>query len=231
MASGAALIKKYGNRRLYDTEDSCYLTLEELVKKVRAGREVRIIDAKTEEDLTQVTLAQLIFEGEAARFLPIPLLTQLLRLGDDGAAEFFSRYVTWALEIYLSAKRGVQTVTTPPTLGTLTQLPAAALEAMQRMWLANPLVAMASAPFATRHARPARAPTAAAPPEDGADAWSSASPSPGAEHDTGPTHEDFAQLRRELADLRNAMRNTEGAPHRSEAPQLGRPGSKRRPRY
>ena len=89
-----ALIKKYGNRRLYDTDDSRYLTLEELAIKIRKGRDVRIIDAKTEEDITQGTLAQLIFEGPTSKLLPVNLLMQLIRLGDDSIGEFFSRYVT-----------------------------------------------------------------------------------------------------------------------------------------
>ena len=60
------VVKKYSNRRLYDTGDSRYITLEELAEKVRAGAEVRVIDAKTDEDLTQSTLAQIILESRGA---------------------------------------------------------------------------------------------------------------------------------------------------------------------
>jgi polyhydroxyalkanoate synthesis repressor PhaR len=101
------LVKKYGNRRLYDTEDSRYVTLEELAEKVRTGSDVRVIDAKTGEDLTQGTLTQIILESRgAAKLLPIPLLLQLVRLGDDALADFFGRYVIWALDIYLQTRHG-----------------------------------------------------------------------------------------------------------------------------
>ena len=127
------LIKKYGNRRLYDTGDSRYITLEELAQKVRGGTDVRVLDAQTNDDLTQATLAQIILEsGTAARVLPVGLLTQLVRLGDDALGEFFSRYVTSALDMYLQAKRGVQTLAhyTP-----LMQIPRAATDALSRMWM------------------------------------------------------------------------------------------------
>ena len=103
----AILIKKYGNRRLYDTGDSRYITLDELAVKIRSGLDVRIVDAQTGEDLTQATLVQLVLEsGNAAKFLPVQLLTQMIRLSDDALAEFFSRYVTGALDVYLQARRG-----------------------------------------------------------------------------------------------------------------------------
>ena len=102
-------VKKYGNRRLYDTEGSRYVTLEEVAERVRLGEDLRVVDAKTGRDLTQVTLAQLILESRgAARLLPVPLLKQLLRMRDDALAEFFGRYVTWALEVYLRLKQGAR---------------------------------------------------------------------------------------------------------------------------
>jgi len=100
------LVKKYGNRRLYDTASSRYVTLEELAEKIRAGADARVVDAKTNEDLTQTTLTQIILESRGAgRLLPVPLLMQLIRLGDDALAEFFGRYITWALEVYLQTKQ------------------------------------------------------------------------------------------------------------------------------
>lgn len=103
------LVKKYGNRRLYDTDQSRYVTLEQVGEIVRGGEEVRVADAKTGEDLTAATLAQIVIEGRgAARLLPVPLLVQLIRMGDDALAEFLGQYVTWALEVYLQAKHGAQ---------------------------------------------------------------------------------------------------------------------------
>jgi polyhydroxyalkanoate synthesis repressor PhaR len=102
------LVKKYSNRRLYDTEDSRYITLDELAEKVKGGADVRIVDASSGADLTQATLTQIILEGPAGHLLPVPLLLQLIRLGDDALAEFFGRYVGFALEMYLAAKYGMQ---------------------------------------------------------------------------------------------------------------------------
>jgi polyhydroxyalkanoate synthesis repressor PhaR len=105
MAKPPVVVKKYANRRLYDGEESRYVTLEELAAKVKRGADVRVQDAVTGEDLTQATFAQIILESRGgARLLPTALLVQLVRLGDDHLAEFFQRYVSWALEIYLSAR-------------------------------------------------------------------------------------------------------------------------------
>src|SRR5207248_5518125 len=105
------LVKKYGNRRLYDTEESRYITLEELAGTVRQGKDVHVVDAKTGEDLTTATLAQIIIEGRGAgRLLPPALLVQLIRMGDDALAEFLGQYVTWALEVYLQTRQGVQSM-------------------------------------------------------------------------------------------------------------------------
>lgn len=103
------LIKKYGNRRLYDTESSRYITLEDLTASIRDGAEVKVVDAKTGADLTQSTLTQIIIEGRGAdTILPAPLLHQLIRLGDDALAEFLGRYVQSALELYLTTRKATQ---------------------------------------------------------------------------------------------------------------------------
>ena len=104
------IIKKYSNRRLYDTGLSRYITLDELATKIRNGDEVRVVDAKSGDDLTQVTLTQLILESPTAKLLPVGLLHRLLRMQDDAIAEFFSSYVTWALDVYLTVKSGGQTL-------------------------------------------------------------------------------------------------------------------------
>ena len=105
------LVKKYGNRRLYDTESSRYITLDELTEKIRAGAEARVIDAKTNRDLTQETLTQIIIESRGADTLfPAALLHQLIRLGDDALAEFLGRYVQGALELYLQARKSTQSI-------------------------------------------------------------------------------------------------------------------------
>ena len=154
------LIKKYGNRRLYDTSDSRYVTLDELATKIRSGSDLRIIDAQTGEDLTQATLTQIVLEtGNAAKFLPVQLLTQMIRLSDDALAEFFSRYVTGALDVYLQAKRGMQSIA---SYNPLTQLPMAATDALARMWMSSPFGA--PAPYPQYGGYPAPPPYPVGPP-------------------------------------------------------------------
>ena len=102
-------IKKYSNRRLYDTSQSQYVTLEELANKIRSGDDVQVIDAKTNEDLTQSVLAQIIIESRGAgRLLPTQMLMQLIRMEDDALAEFFGQYMSWALSLYLRFKSRAQ---------------------------------------------------------------------------------------------------------------------------
>lgn len=105
------LVKKYGNRRLYDTEQSRYITLAELAELIRQGEgdDVRVVSAKDGEDLTTATLAQIIVESRgAARLLPIPILLKLIRMGDKALADFLGPYLTWALEVYVQATKGMQ---------------------------------------------------------------------------------------------------------------------------
>jgi len=104
------LVKKYGNRRLYDTVSSRYITLDELAQKIIEGAEAKVVDAKTGRDLTPETLTQIIMEGRGGEsLLPVGLLHSLIRLGDDALADFLGRYVQGALEMYLQAKKSAQT--------------------------------------------------------------------------------------------------------------------------
>ncbi len=105
------VVRKYSNRRLYDTDSSSYITLEEKPGNPdpQQRADVRVVDAKTNEDLTQATLAQIIVESRGAtQRLPVPLLLQLIRLDDSALAEFFGVYVSHALDLYLQAKQGAQ---------------------------------------------------------------------------------------------------------------------------
>ena len=193
------LIKKYGNRRLYDTGDSRYVTLDELAAKIRGGTDLRVVDAQTGEDLTQATLVQVVLEtGNAAKFLPVQLLTQMIRLSDDSLAEFFSRYVTNALDLYLQAKRGVQAVA---SYNPLTQIPMAATDALTRMWMGSPF----GAPYQQYpgYATPPPSYPVGPPP----------APEPEAhEPDDKPGRgDDVAAMRRELDELKQAVRDSIGA--------------------
>jgi polyhydroxyalkanoate synthesis repressor PhaR len=72
---GKRLIKRYSNRKLYDTKDSRYVTLLQIADLLRGGEEVQIIDNNSKEDLTEVTLAQIIFEEKKANSRTVPLQT------------------------------------------------------------------------------------------------------------------------------------------------------------
>lgn len=75
------IIKKYANRRLYDTDSSTYITLEHLSAMTREGREFKVIDAKTGDDITHSVLTQIIVEEEkGGTMLPVPFLRQLIGL-------------------------------------------------------------------------------------------------------------------------------------------------------
>jgi len=79
------LIKRYSNRKLYDTSESRYVTLEEISRWVKAGEEVRVLENESGEDLTAVTFAQIILEEErkGGGFISIPLMRDLIRHGGE----------------------------------------------------------------------------------------------------------------------------------------------------
>ncbi len=82
------VIKRYTNRKLYDTVESRYVTLDEIAEMVKSGVEVRIIDNSTKEDLTSVTLAQIIFEEEKKTSkMNLRTLKDLIRYGGERAAQ------------------------------------------------------------------------------------------------------------------------------------------------
>ena len=126
------VIKKYSNRRLYDSGQKAYINLEDLTKLIRSGENVRVVDANTGADLTQATLAQIILESRgASKLLPVPLLTQLIRMEDNALTDFFSNYVTWALEAYRHAKEGLEAIS---PINPLMNLPIEATKAMARLF-------------------------------------------------------------------------------------------------
>src|SRR5574342_539006 len=86
------LIKRYGNRKLYDTRTSRYITLDGIADLVRAREDVRIIDNDSGDDLTAVTFAQIIFEQEKRRngVFGLPVLRRLIELGGDTVHEILS---------------------------------------------------------------------------------------------------------------------------------------------
>jgi polyhydroxyalkanoate synthesis repressor PhaR len=98
----AVVIKKYANRRLYNTETSTYVTLEDLATMVRSDRDFVVFDAKTGDDLTHSVLTQIIVEQENRQggqtLLPVPFLRQLIRFYDDSIGRMVPGYLQFSLE-------------------------------------------------------------------------------------------------------------------------------------
>jgi len=89
----ARIIKRYANRKLYDTQHSRYVTLDQISEMIRAGDDVKIIDNKSKEDLTSVTLAQIIFEEEKKQrsFLSLQAMRNIIQHGGEQFASFMSQ--------------------------------------------------------------------------------------------------------------------------------------------
>ncbi len=109
-ASGKVTIKKYANRRLYDTESSTYITLDRLAQMVREGREFEVVDAKTGEDITRQVLTQIIVDEEArgSTMLPINFLKQLIGLYGNSMQNFVPSYLEAAMEAFQRNQSAVQ---------------------------------------------------------------------------------------------------------------------------
>jgi polyhydroxyalkanoate synthesis repressor PhaR len=110
MKPAAVIIKKYGNRRLYDTTGSRYVNLDEIAALIRQGTEVQVIDAKTGRDLTRVTLTQIITEDakDQPTGLPLELLRQLIMASDQVRQEFVMWYLKSAFDTYQQVQDAVQ---------------------------------------------------------------------------------------------------------------------------
>jgi polyhydroxyalkanoate synthesis repressor PhaR len=100
------ILKKYGNRRLYDTDRSAYVTLDQVADMIRAGKEVCALDAKTKEDVTAFVLTQIVLEKARKKnaLLPVPLLHMIIRYGDNILSEFFDSYLALLVRNYLAYK-------------------------------------------------------------------------------------------------------------------------------
>ena len=101
-STGKVTIKKYANRRLYDTESSTYITLDKLAAMVREGREFEVVDAKTGEDITRQVLTQIIVDEEArgSTMLPINFLKQLIGLYGNSMQNFVPQYLEAAMDSF-----------------------------------------------------------------------------------------------------------------------------------
>jgi polyhydroxyalkanoate synthesis repressor PhaR len=104
------VIKKYGNRRLYNTIASRYVNLDDIAALIREGQDVKVVDAKTGRDLTRVVLTQIISEDakDKPTGLPLELLRQLIMASDEVRQEFIMWYLKSAFDSYQKIQDAVQ---------------------------------------------------------------------------------------------------------------------------
>jgi polyhydroxyalkanoate synthesis repressor PhaR len=124
---GPVVIKKYGNRRLYDTSSSRYINLEDVAALIRKGTDVQVIDATSGEDLTRVVLTQIITEDAKGQptGLPLELLRQLVLASDYARQEFLTWYLRTAFDTYQKVQDSFQ--------DRLSEMGSAALAPLQKM--------------------------------------------------------------------------------------------------
>ena len=164
------VIKKYANRRLYNTGTSTYVTLEDLAAMVKAGEDFVVHDAKSGEDITRSVLAQIIFEQENKQgqsLLPINFLRQLIRFYGDSMQMLVPRYLEVSIDSFTREQEKFRQHMAQAFGGS----PFGALEEQVRrnMEMFERAFAMFS-PFARREAQPeaGKAPSSGGPPTGGA---------------------------------------------------------------
>jgi len=109
VAGEPVVIKRYENRKLYDSSRSTYVTLEEIAGLIREGREIKVVDAKTNEDLTKNTLALIVLEGERQKknLLPLSFMYQLIKYG-EAIQGVFQEYLSTGFEAFLASQQESQ---------------------------------------------------------------------------------------------------------------------------
>ena len=178
-------IKKYANRRLYNTGTSTYVTLEDLATMVKQGEDFVVYDAKTGDDITRPVLAQIIFEQEnkeGQNLLPIAFLRQLIRFYGDSMQMMVPRYLEASLDTFTREQEKFRAQVSQAFGGT----PFAPFEELARrnMEMFDKAFAMFKPPAAARTDEPAKA----AP--DGA---------------SRPSNGDIDELKRQIADMQRRL--------------------------
>ena len=97
------IIKKYSNRRLYDTENSKYITIAEVSEMIKNMENIQVVDAKTNDDVTAYILTQIVLEDAKNNnvLLPVPLLHTLIRYGDNILRDFFTNHLNHSMNSYM----------------------------------------------------------------------------------------------------------------------------------
>jgi len=104
--SDQIIIKRHGNRRLYNTETKNYVNYHDLAKFVRDGNDIKVIDSTTKEDVTKAVLIQVILEEEKNKktILPTEFLFQILRSREESVQDFFKNHLAASFNAYLKTK-------------------------------------------------------------------------------------------------------------------------------
>ena len=183
------VIKKYANRRLYNTGSSTYVTLEHLAEMVRQGRDFVVYDARSNDDITRQVLTQIIFEEETRgqNLLPIQFLRQLIRLYGDQMQGFVPSYLEMSLDAFAKGQDAIREQATAALGG------AAAVNPAVKLFEEQARRNMALFADAMKVWNPAASAIAAPPP-----APKPAPPSP-------PAGEDLAALRRQMEAMQTQL--------------------------
>jgi polyhydroxyalkanoate synthesis repressor PhaR len=157
--SAPTTIKKYANRRLYNTASSTYVTLADLAKMVKSGEDFVVLDAKTNEDITRSVLTQIIFEQEGIEgqsLLPTTFLRQLIRFYGDSMQALLPTYLEFSIDRFNGEKQAIRDAAsrmfstgafTPPTFNVLQELTQQNLAAFhQALGIFSPFAPTAPAP-------------------------------------------------------------------------------------
>lgn len=134
-ANNPIVIKKYANRRLYNTAKSSYVTLDDLSHMVRAGDDFQVFDAKSGEDITRSVLTQIIFEQEAKgqNMLPTNFLRQLIRLYGDALQSVVPGYLEASMDVFArNQKRMRDSFGTNPAMASFETLARSNIELLER---------------------------------------------------------------------------------------------------
>jgi polyhydroxyalkanoate synthesis repressor PhaR len=197
--SAPITIKKYANRRLYNTASSAYVTLADLAKMVKTGEDFVVYDAKTNEDITRSVLAQIIFEQEGIAgqsLLPITFLRQLIRFYGDSVQAFLPTYLEYSIDQFSGETQAIREAATR-AFGQPPFSPASfgALQEMTRKNLAAFHQALGLfSPFA-----------AAKPPPNGAAHGANGAAAETPKGDAAAAKPDIDELRVQLAEMRRRL--------------------------
>lgn len=133
-ANEPVIIKKYANRRLYNTETSTYITQADLAGIIRGGQNVEVVDAKTGEDLTRQTLAQIILEEESkgGAMLPVSFLKNVIGFYDNSMQSILPHYLEMVMDVFQQNQSRIKDETNKALGGFSPFAQFAAMQQMQR---------------------------------------------------------------------------------------------------